>query len=42
MVSTIDMGEFGIFRVGEPVLHGLESGAASCHSMVLTTGGMKG
>lgn len=42
MVSTIDMGELGIFRVGEAVIHGLELGADSCHSMALTTGGMNG
>lgn len=42
MVSTIDMGELGIFTVGEAVIHGLEWRADSCHSMALTIGGMKG
>ena len=42
MVSTINMGELGIFRVSEAVIHGLESRANSCHSMALTLGGMNG
>ena len=42
MASTISMGELGIFRGGEAVIHGLESRADSCHSMALTLGGMKG
>ena len=42
MVSTIDMGKLGIFRVDKPVIHGLEVGANSCHSMALATGGMNG